>query len=226
MAGTSIYAKLRQIQGKIEVPKAQYNEFGKYYYRSAEDVLRAAKPLLDEAGCILLLTDDVINKDSRYYVKAISKLIDCDTGEEIEVSAEAREEESKKGMDGAQVTGSSSSYARKYALNGLFLLDDGRDPDSTNKHENGKNSNQQSGNNLNQSQNKGGKNSNQNTDKNRQAALKALQGVVDKRNLSNDTVKQKAFELHNVESVKQMDTQAIYKFTKELDELFEQEGAV
>lgn len=123
--------KLLLIQKSLKAPKNQFNNFGKYHYRSCEDILEALKPLLND--CVLTVTDEVIMIGNRYYIKATAKLSDS-TGEENCVSAYAREEESKKGMDGAQVTGSASSYARKYALNGLFLIDDTKDADSTNKH--------------------------------------------------------------------------------------------
>ena len=130
----SIYKKLAEIQAEIKVPKGQYNSFGKYNYRSCEDILEAAKPLLSKQGCVLTITDQVEHVEGRFYVKAEAQMTDAETTESFTVSAYAREEESKKGMDGAQVTGSTSSYARKYALNGLFALDDVKDSDATNKH--------------------------------------------------------------------------------------------
>lgn len=131
----SIYEKLAKVQQEIKVPKGQYNSFGGYSYRSCEDILEAAKPLLQGAGLILILGDELVNIGSRYYVKATATLTDMETGEAISTSSYAREEEDKKGMDGSQITGAASSYARKYALNGLFCLDDVKDSDTTNKHE-------------------------------------------------------------------------------------------
>ena len=119
---------LTEIQTKLKVPKGNYNSFGKYHYRSAEDILEAVKPLLSEYGATLLLADEIVLVGSRFYVKATAVFyLDDDN---ISVSAMAREDENKKGMDGSQVTGAASSYARKYALNGLFLIDDNKDADT------------------------------------------------------------------------------------------------
>ena len=124
----NIFEKLAKIQSSLKVPKDQKNDFGKYQYRSCEDILSKVKPLLGD--CILTLTDDIINIGDRFYIKAIATLHDGER--EISVSAFAREDLNKKGMDQAQLTGSCSSYARKYALNGLFLLDDTKEIDSMN----------------------------------------------------------------------------------------------
>lgn len=118
--------KLAQIQKELKAPKNQYNNFGKYSYRNAEDILEAVKPLLGD--CVLTISDKVVAVGSRYYIKATAKL-SCGT-EGFKTVAFAREEETKKGMDGSQITGSASSYARKYALNGLFCIDDTKDADS------------------------------------------------------------------------------------------------
>ena len=126
----NIYQKLSDIQSRIKVNKSNYNSFGKYSYRSAEDILEASKPICKDAGCVLTLSDDVVSLDGRFYVKANATLTDIESLETIQVSALAREEEAKKGMDGSQVTGTASSYARKYALNGLFNLDDAKDADT------------------------------------------------------------------------------------------------
>ena len=121
------------IQGKLKAPKNQVNKFGGYRYRSAEDILEAVKSLLQETNCVLTITDDIIEVAGRVYIKATARLINS-KGCTIEVSASAREEESKKGMDASQITGAASSYARKYALNGLFCKDDTKDADATNDH--------------------------------------------------------------------------------------------
>lgn len=121
--------ELIKIQSELKAPKAQFNAFGKYKYRKAEDVLEALKPLLSKYSCFVTLSDEIESIDGRFYVKAVAA-IKNETGEVVAVSAFAREEESKKGMDGAQVTGAASSYARKYALNGLFAIDDTDDSDS------------------------------------------------------------------------------------------------
>lgn len=125
--------KLIKIQTELKAPKNQRNDFGKYNYRSCEDIFEAVKPLLKENGLTLRLTDTLVNIGERYYIKATAIL--SDGTETIENVAYAREEETKKGMDGSQITGASSSYARKYALNGLFLIDDVKDSDSTNTGE-------------------------------------------------------------------------------------------
>lgn len=119
---------LKNIQQELKAPKGQYNNFGKYKYRSAEDILEAVKPLLGKYGAQLTLTDDIIEVGGRIYVKATAKLTD---GKESTVTtAFAREPAEKKGMDESQITGTASSYARKYALNGLFLIDDTKDADT------------------------------------------------------------------------------------------------
>lgn len=128
----SIYEKLVDVQVKLRAPKSQYNSFGKYSYRSCEDIVEGVKPLLKESGVTLLISDDVVLIGERYYIKATATLIDNENGEHVSVSALAREPQSRKGMDDSQVTGSSSSYARKYALNGLFCIDDSKDPDTLN----------------------------------------------------------------------------------------------
>jgi len=130
---TGIYKKLLTVQEKLKAPKSQYNDFGKYNYRNCEDILEAVKPILTKINAALVITDTIINIQQRFYVEATAKFIDADTGESTEVKAYAREDEMKKGMDGSQITGSSSSYARKYALNGLFLIDDTKDADTINK---------------------------------------------------------------------------------------------
>lgn len=128
----SIYEKLLSIQTELKVPKSQYNEFGGYNYRNCEDVAEALKPLLKQHNATVLLTDEIENIGDRFYVRATATFIDIESGEKVTVSALAREELSKKGMDGSQVTGASSSYARKYALNGLFCIDDTKDSDTLN----------------------------------------------------------------------------------------------
>lgn len=130
----NIREKLLNIQKELLVPKKQYNNFGKYNYRSCEDILETLKPLLEKNKCTLIIKDDLVYIGDRYYIKATATLADIeDTEGKIETTAYAREEENKKGMDGSQVTGSTSSYARKYALNGLFCIDDIKDSDTTNK---------------------------------------------------------------------------------------------
>ena len=131
----SVYKKLIEVQTKLKAPKNQYNSFGKYSYRNCEDILESLKPILKEVGATIIISDEVVSINERYYVKATVKFIDTETGEVVEASANAREEDNKKGMDSSQLTGSTSSYARKYALNGLFAIDDTKDSDFTNTHD-------------------------------------------------------------------------------------------
>lgn len=126
--------KLLTIQSKLIAPKNQYNSFGKYKYRSCEDILEGLKPLLAETKTAITINDDIFEIGGRIYVKATVTLYDCESDESISNCAFAREEDSKKGLDSSQVTGATSSYARKYALNGLFCIDDTKDADATNTH--------------------------------------------------------------------------------------------
>lgn len=149
----NIYEKLLKAQVELKAPKGQYNSFGKYKYRSCEDILEALKPVLDKLKLTLFISDEIVEVGGSYklekkdetvetvetvgrkYVKATIILVNIEKPDEIiETSALAREEETKKGMDGSQITGASSSYARKYALNGMFMIDDTKDSDSTNTH--------------------------------------------------------------------------------------------
>ena len=125
--------ELIEIQAKLNAPKGQYNRFGSYFYRSCEDILAAVKPLLGATNCTLTISDEIISVGERIYVKATATLSNA-SGECVTTQAFAREESEKKGMDGAQITGAASSYARKYALNGLFAIDDTKDADTTNTH--------------------------------------------------------------------------------------------
>ena len=129
-----VYSKLVEVQNKLKAPKSQFNSFGKYNYRNAEDILEAVKPILKEIGATTFLKDEIALIGDRYYLKTTAIFVDIETGEKIEVEAIAREAEEKKGMDSAQVTGATSSYARKYALNGLFLIDDTKDNDHDTLH--------------------------------------------------------------------------------------------
>lgn len=125
-----VLQKLIALQTELKAPKGQFNKFGGYKYRSCEDILEAVKPLLNKQGCSLIISDTLENIGERYYIKATATIYDKETGQSISNTAFAREEESKKGMDGSQITGTASSYARKYALNGLFLIDDTKDADT------------------------------------------------------------------------------------------------
>lgn len=132
----TLYKKLLAVQSELKCNKSQYNSFGKYHYRNAEDILEAVKPLLVKVKATVIISDEIVNIANRFYVKAKAIFIDIESGEHTEVFAYAREEDSKKGMDGSQVTGASSSYARKYALNGLFAIDDTKDSDYAPEHKN------------------------------------------------------------------------------------------
>ena len=143
-----VYKKLLKIQKDLKVPKNQYNKFGKYYFRSCEDIMEAVKPILAKHNCAMRVGDELVVKGDRYYIKATVTIIDLDSGDMTQNSAYAREAQDKKGMDKSQITGTASSYARKYALDGLFALDESKDADATNKHgKDKKNSNGSNGNN-------------------------------------------------------------------------------
>ncbi len=126
---------LIQIQNRLKAPKDKYNSFGKYSYRSAEGIMEAVKPLLKEYNCLLTVSDEVELVGDWHYVEATATFMDVEEGWQISVKASAREEPEKKGMDASQITGTASSYARKYALNGLFLIDDNKDADTDEYHE-------------------------------------------------------------------------------------------
>lgn len=121
---------MARLQKELKVPKDLQNDFGGFKYRSAEGICKAVKPLLDAEGLVLTLSDEVVQSGNRTYIKAVAELFDIESGESIKTEAFAREQETKKKMDESQVTGAVSSYARKYALSGMFLLDDTKDPDS------------------------------------------------------------------------------------------------
>lgn len=128
--GARIYGKLMMIQQELKAPKGQYNSFAKYNYRSCEDILEAVKPLCIKNNATLLLNDAVQEVSGRFYVVATATLIDTESGDSVSANAYAREPQDKKGMDDSQMTGMASSYARKYALNGLFCIDDTKDADT------------------------------------------------------------------------------------------------
>ena len=128
--GAHIYGKLMMIQQELKAPKGQYNSFAKYNYRSCEDILEAVKPLCIKNNATLLLNDAVQEVSGRFYVVATATLVDTESGDSASVTAYAREPQDKKGMDDSQITGMASSYARKYALNGLFCIDDTKDADT------------------------------------------------------------------------------------------------
>lgn len=126
----NLLTKLMQVQQDLKAPKNQYNSFGKYKYRSCEDILQAARPLCNANGLVITMSDAVEAVGARFYIKATVTVTDVDTGESFSTHAMAREEDSKKGMDAAQVTGAASSYARKYSLCAMFAIDDTKDADT------------------------------------------------------------------------------------------------
>lgn len=136
MAAKTLQQKLIEIQAELKAPKSQYNKFGGYNYRNCEDILEAVKPLCAKHEIVPLLSDEIIMIGDRFYIKATAKV--TDGKEEIATTAFARESKDKKGMDESQITGSASSYARKYALNGLFCIDDTKDADFMDNSQNGK----------------------------------------------------------------------------------------
>lgn len=133
-----VYEKLSKVQKVLKAPKNQVNSYANYKYRSCEDILEAAKPLCVDHGLVLMISDDIKVIGERVYVMATAGVTDIETAENVEVHAFAREPLQKKGSDESQITGAASSYARKYALNGLFCIDDTKDADATNDHGKGK----------------------------------------------------------------------------------------
>ena len=136
----SIHQKLINVQTSLKVPKNHFNSFGKYSFRNCEDILEGLKPLLKEQKLSIIISDNIEMVGDRYYVKATVRLQDTESESSIISTAYAREDENKKGSDLAQLTGATSSYARKYALNGLFAIDDTKDSDATNDHGKGQQS--------------------------------------------------------------------------------------
>lgn len=130
----NVYEKLIKVQAELKAPKSKYNSFGKYKYRSLEDILEGVKPLLEKNKASLVIADSIEQVGDRYYLKATATFIDTENGESVSNSALARESADKKGMDDSQITGTASSYARKYALNGLLLIDDTKDADTDEAH--------------------------------------------------------------------------------------------
>ena len=179
----NVYEKLIAIQSELKAPKSQYNNFGKYAYRNCEDILEALKPILKEHKSTIYISDEIVTVLERFYVKATVTFIDAETGESITNTAYAREEESKKGMDGSQVTGASSSYARKYALNGMFAIDDTKDSDFTNTTTKGDNAGLS------------------------EAQIKRLLAIASKVNISADDVKIVVAKSFGVQDLRKMNKQ-------------------
>ena len=123
----SVQTKLLKIQNELKAPKNQYNSFGRYKYRNCEDILEALKPILKEQKATIIISDEIVEVNGKSYIKANAVFTDVEDEKSVNVTAYAREEDNKKGMDASQITGCASSYARKYALNGLFAIDDTKD---------------------------------------------------------------------------------------------------
>ncbi|WP_085829371.1 ERF family protein [Clostridium massiliodielmoense] len=184
-----VYEKLLRVQSELKAPKSQFNKFGNYAYRNCEDILESVKPLLLENKLSLTIADEILLVGDRYYIKATATVVDIETGDKESVSAFAREEENKKGMDASQLTGSTSSYARKYALNGLFCIDDTKDSDTTNTGS--KTSNKTSGKKLTQAQ------------------LKRLYAIASSAGYDANVIKNQALKKYNVQHLEDM-TKAQY----------------
>ena len=189
----NVYEKLIAIQSELKAPKSQYNNFGKYAYRNCEDILESLKPLLKEHKSTIYISDEIVTVLERFYVKATVTFIDAETGEKIINTAYAREEEDKKGMDGSQVTGSSSSYARKYALNGMFAIDDTKDSDFTNTTVKGDNSALS------------------------EAQIKRLLAIASKVNISADDVKKVVAKSFGVQDLRKMNKQQYEEICSRLE---------
>lgn len=221
MAGKPIYAALQAVQRELKAPKGQYNSFGKYKYRSCEDIVEAVKPLLNEQGLILTMSDEVVGVADRVYIKATCKVIDVANGDVIETSALARESLTKKGMDDSQITGTASSYARKYALNGLFAIDDTKDADTDQykQQTNGSNSPQNRPQ-ASAKQNAGtykGNTVNNATDEMRAKAIKSLNAEIERTGVASTEVAAIAKAKYGKASVKEMTTGQICELANKLE---------
>ena len=199
----NIYEKINKIQVELKAPKSQRNNFGNYNFRNCEDILEALKPLLLREKIIIQLSDDLVQIGDRFYIKATATLIDVESGEKHSTTAFAREELSKKGMDGSQITGASSSYARKYALNGLLAIDDTKDSDTTNTHNNNDSKNQK----KQASTEEKRKNGENYIAKNTQKYQEMIDGFFETHNakniteLSNDNVSELARKIYELEKL-------------------------
>lgn len=196
MAGKQIYSALMAVQRDLKAPKGQQNKFGNYKYRSAEDIIEAVKPLLNENGLILNMTDDVVMVGDRIYIKATVSVIDVANGDTVTTTALARESAVKKGMDDSQVTGTASSYARKYALNGLFAIDDTKDADTNEYQQTQVNSNR--------------------ANEERNGAIKVLNDAIKKTGVKPAEVAAIAGVKFNKTSTKDMTVKEIYELADNL----------
>jgi hypothetical protein len=216
MAKNKLLSSLCVVQKELKAPKNQYNSFGKYNYRSCEDILQAARPLCNDNGLILTVSDDVVQIGTRFYVKATSKVTDIETGESLENVAYAREDESKKGMDSCQLTGACSSYARKYSLCGLFAIDDTKDAD-TEAYKNQANAYQTSQNRPQATQKPSKGNNTTHADNERVKAMKALTDEMNRIGLTGQEVSAIAGLKFEKVSTKDMTTAEINDLTKNLE---------
>lgn len=205
----NIYQKMVEVQSELKAPKDKENTFGKYKYRSAEGILEAVKPLLKENELVISVDDSIEAVGDRVYVKATVTVIDVHTGDKMETSAYAREALTKKGMDDGQVTGATSSYARKYALNGMFAIDDSKDLDTDEYRVEGNN-----------------RASNATAEDNaKKAACKALADKAKQCGITNDTIKAIIQNQYHAESSRDMTVGAIKNMTTNLEKLAQEYSA-
>lgn len=213
----NIHEKLQQVQSDLKAPKNQYNKFGGYNYRNCEDIQEAVKPLLKAVKAALVVGDELVLIGDRYYIKATARFIDCESGETVENTAYAREEQEKKGMDVSQVTGSTSSYARKYALNGLFCIDDVKDADNQNNASGGTGKGTSKGSRKNDArkvQEQAGKVT--------EAMIRTLQSMIE-RYSAKGLKMDKILSMYKLTAITDMDTEQ-YKDCMEKLKLYEKEG--
>lgn len=213
----NIHEKLQRVQSNLKAPKNQYNKFGGYNYRNCEDIQEAVKPLLKAVKAALVVGDELVLIGDRYYIKATARFIDCESGETVENTAYAREEQEKKGMDVSQVTGSTSSYARKYALNGLFCIDDVKDADNQNNASGGTGKGTSKGSRKNDARKVQGQ-----AGKVTEAMIRTLQSTTE-RYSAKGLKMDKILSMYKLTAITDMDTEQ-YKDCMEKLKLYEKEG--
>ena len=213
----NIHEKLQQVQSDLKAPKNQYNKFGGHNYRNCEDIQEAVKPLLKAVKAALVVGDELVLIGDRYYIKATARFIDCESGETVENTAYAREEQEKKGMDVSQVTGSTSSYARKYALNGLFCIDDVKDADNQNNASGGTGKGTSKGSRKNDARKVQGQ-----AGKVTEAMIRTLQSMTE-RYSAKGLKMDKILSMYKLTAITDMDTEQ-YKDCMEKLKLYEKEG--
>jgi hypothetical protein len=218
MAKNKLLEAFKVVQKELKAPKNQYNSFGKYNYRSCEDILQAARPLCNENGLVLTISDEIVQIGTRFYVKATSKVTETETGESFENVAYAREDDSKKGMDSCQLTGACSSYARKYSLCGLFAIDDTKDADTNEYHQTAQNRPQTTQNAKPTTPAKApAKTPHKANDEAKNKALKALSAEMERMGVSGSEVSAIAGAHIGKISTKDMTTEEIQTVTKNLE---------